>query len=113
MKELVEDLIKMNQEGRVLELCEKYYDNNILMLSDGNIFAQSMIEARDKQQGFVKAVKQFEVTLISQKLDGNIAELVFNYKMVSADDAVSEFVGKHTQTWGNSKIIREEYESIN
>jgi len=113
MEKLVEDLIKMNQAGEVLELCEKYYDENILMSSDGNIFAKSMREAYDKQRGFVEAVKEFEVKLISLKIEDNIAELVFNYKITDLDSVVNEFVGRHIQTWESGKIIKEEYKSIN
>ena len=113
MKLLVEDLIKMNQVGQVLELCEKYYDENILMISDRNIFAKSMREAYDKQKGFVEDLKEFEVKLISQKIEDNMAELIFNYKITNADSVVNEFVGKHIQTWKNDKVIKEEYESIN
>jgi len=32
--------------------------------------------------------------------------------MTSADLTVSEFTGKHIQTWLNEKIIREEYLSL-
>ena len=112
MKLLVENLIKMNETGQVLELCEKYYDENILMTSDGNIFAKSMREAYDKQKGFVDGVKEFEVKLISEKIEHNIAVLIFNYKITNADSITNEFVGKHIQTWENGKIIKEEYESI-
>ena len=51
--------------------------------------------------------------LISKKVEDNIAELVFNYKMINSDSVVSKFIGKHIQTWKNGKIIKEEYKSIN
>jgi len=37
VQELIDDYIAMNQEGLVLALCEKYYDDNVLMLNNGNI----------------------------------------------------------------------------
>jgi len=112
MKQMVNDLIKMNEAGQVLQLCEKYYDKNILMLSDGNIFAKSMIEARDKQKGFIDMVKDFEVKLISQNINDNIVELTFDYKITNIESNINRFQGKHIQTWQDGKIIKEEYESI-
>jgi hypothetical protein len=70
--ELIDDFIAMNQESRVLELCEKYYDENVTMLNNGAIFAESMKEAYDKQRGFVEAIKAFDVKLVSRKVEREI-----------------------------------------
>ena len=112
MQELIDDFIAMNQKGLVLELCEKYYDDKVLMLNNGSIFAKSMRESYEKQKGFVESVKEFDVKLISQIVEDNYAELTFDYKMIGESLNVTEFVGKHIQTWKNGKIIKEEYVSI-
>jgi len=109
---LVDDFIAMNQAGLVLELCEKYYDENVMMLNNGQVFAKSMRESYNKQKGFVESVEEFNVELVSKSIDGNVSELIFNYKMISSDSKVNEFTGKHIQTWVNDKIIKEEYVSI-
>ena len=101
----------MNQDGLVLELCEKYYDENVLMLNNGSVFARSMKESYDKQKGFVESVEEFDVKLTSSLIKDNVAELTFHYKMTGANSQLNEFVGKHIQTWKNGKIIKEEYES--
>lgn len=108
----VDDLITMNQSGRVLELCEKYYAENVLMLNNGAIFAESMKEAYDKQKGYIESVKEFDIKLVSKKIENDLSVLVFHYKMKTADSNVIEFTGKHTQKWENGKIIKEEYEAI-
>ena len=113
VKHLIEDFIKMNQAGLVLELCLKYYDENVLMLNNGEVFASSMKESYDKQKGFVDSIENFNISLISFVIKDNIAELTFHYKMTSANSQVNEFTGKHIQTWENKKIIKEEYVSIN
>jgi hypothetical protein len=112
MHELVDDFVKMNQAGLVLELCEKYYDEKVVMLNNGAVFAESMRESYDKQKGFIEAVSEFNVSLVSRKITGNTVELSFDYKMTGADSTVTEFTGKHVQTWRNQKIVREEYFSI-
>lgn len=112
MNTLVDDFIVMNKAGMVLQLCEKYYDENLLMLSNGQVFAKSMRESYDKQKGFIESVKEFNINLISKTITGNISELIFHYKMTGFDLSVSEFTGKHTQTWKNGKIIKEEYVTI-
>jgi hypothetical protein len=112
MQKEVDDFIAMNTSGMVLELCEKYYADDVLMLNNGSVFAESMRESYDKQKGFVASVKEFDVKLISLEVASNIAELTFRYKMTGADSTISEFTGKHIQTWANGKIVREEYLSI-
>lgn len=112
MQKLIDDFIELNTTGRVLELCEKYYADNVLMLSNGDVFAKTMREAYNKQKGFVESVKAFEVTLVESTIDGNKSELIFHYKMTGADSSISEFTGKHIQTWECNKIIKEEYLSL-
>jgi hypothetical protein len=109
VRELINDFVKMNQAGFVLELCEKYYDENVVMLNNGTIFAESMRESYDKQKGFVASVSEFDVILVSSLITDNTVELIFDYKITGADSKVTEFTGKHVQTWKNEKIIREEY----
>ena len=113
MKALVDDYIAMNQQGLVLELCEKHYDENVVMFNNGAIFARSMKEAYDKQKGFIQSVEKFDVKLVSALIKGDIAELTFSYKMTGPNAQVNEFVGKHIQTWKNHKIIKQEYHTIN
>jgi hypothetical protein len=110
--ELVDDFIQMNQAGLVLELCEKHYDENVVMLNNGIVFAESMREAYDKQKGFVGSIVDFDVKLISKSVNGFMSELTFHYKMTVADCSLMDFTGKHIQTWKNNKIVREEYFSI-
>lgn len=112
MDKLVDDFIAMNQSGLVLELCEKYYDENVLMLNSGAVFAKSMKEAYDKQKGFIDSVKEFDVKLISKKIENDVSELIFSYKMTTKDSKVMEFIGKHVQVWNNEKIVKEEYETV-
>ena len=112
MQHLVDDFIKMNQAGQVLALCEKYYHDNVIMLSNGEVFAQSMREAYDLQKGFVASIESFDIQLVSQQLNGNTCELVFSYKMLGLDETLNEFTGKHIQTWQDNKIIREEYLNV-
>ncbi|WOH35928.1 hypothetical protein RI844_11095 [Thalassotalea fonticola] len=112
MHNLVDDFIGMNQAGRILELCEKYYDENVIMLNNGQVFAESMRESYDKQKGFVESVKEFNIELVSQKIDGNVSELIFHYQMTGSDATLNDFTGKHIQTWVNKKIVKEEYVSI-
>jgi hypothetical protein len=112
MQHLIEDFIEMNINGLVLELCEKYYDKDVLMLNNGVVFAESMRESYNKQKHFVQSVSKFDVKLLSCDIKDNTVELTFSYKMTSNDSSTNEWVGKHIQTWKNGTIIREEYLSI-
>jgi len=108
----VDDFIVMNQRGLVLELCEKYYAPKVLMLSNGEVFAESMREAYDKQKGYIGSIKEFDVNLVSRSVEGNISDLVFGYKMIAQDGKCFEYIGRHIQTWESGKIIREEYRNV-
>jgi hypothetical protein len=112
MQALIDDYIKMNQAGQVLELCKKYYDKEVLMLNNGDVFATTMEESYNKQKSFVESVVKFDVKLVSSLINENVVELTFHYKMTGAGGQVNEFTGKHIQTWQNRKIIKEEYISI-
>jgi hypothetical protein len=112
MEALIDDYIKMNQAGQVLELCNKYYHKDVLMLNNGDVFATTMEESYNKQKGFVESVVSFDVSLVSSLINGDIVELTFHYKMTGANAQVNEFTGKHIQIWQNQKIIKEEYISL-
>ena len=112
MHELVDDYIEMNQAGLVLELCEKHYDENVIMFNNGALFADSMRESYNRQKKFVDSIVESDVKLVSKVVDGNVSELTFHYKMTGTDSSVIAFTGKHVQTWKNEKIVREEYFSI-
>jgi hypothetical protein len=75
MNNLIDDFIEMNESGLVLELCEKYYDENVLMLNNGEIFASTMQESYDKQKMFVGSIENFDVKLTSSVINKNIVEL--------------------------------------
>ena len=112
MQKLIDDFVSMNKAGLVLELCEKYYHEDVLMLNNGEVFAESMKESYEKQKGFVGSVIEFDVTLLSSKIEGNVSELTFHYKMTGSDSKINKFTGRHTQTWKAGKIVKEEYLTI-
>ena len=112
MQDLVDDFISMNTKGQVLELCEKYYDDDVVMLNNGTVFAKSMRESYDKQKGFIGSVAAFDVRLLSSTIEGSVSDLTFHYKMTGHDAQVNEFTGRHIQTWRQCKIVKEEYLSI-
>ena len=45
MKDSVNQLINLIEEGKVIEMCNIFYDENVLMLNNGIIFAQNKKEA--------------------------------------------------------------------
>ncbi|MFT7561835.1 MAG: hypothetical protein ACI93R_003766 [Flavobacteriales bacterium] len=112
MRDAIDDFIKMNQAGLILELCEKYYAENVVMLNNGVVFAKSMRESYDKQKGFTESISEIDIKLLSKEIAGNTAELTFDYTMTEANSNIIKFVGKHVQKWENGKIAREEFFAI-
>lgn len=112
MKDRINEFIKLVQNGKVLEICNIFYAENVLMLNNGIIFAQNKNEAYLKYEVLENTIKDFDIELCSKKIVGNVSELIFNYKLTNINNVTYEFVGKHLQTWENSKITREEYISL-
>ena len=109
MDALVDGFVKLNCEGKILEICETYYADDLVMTSEGKLFASSMREAYEKQKGYVSAVAEFDIRLRSKVIEGDVSVLVFDYKMVTKDGKVMVFAGEHRQTWRGGKIVREAY----
>lgn len=112
MEEFVDGFIKLNMEGRILELCQNFYDENIVMTSNGDEFATNRAEAYAKQEPFVASIGAFVITLLSKEIKDDIAEITFHYDITQHDGENIVFTGKHIQKWKDGKIIREDYELI-
>lgn len=113
MQKMIDTFIQLNTSGRILELCETCYADDVLMLNNGAVFAKTRNEAYEKQKGFVNAVAKFDIKLLSQTLEGERSELIFHYRMTTHSSEVMDFKGKHVQYWKNGKIIKEEYSPVN
>ncbi|MBL4831512.1 MAG: hypothetical protein JKY55_16700 [Aliivibrio sp.] len=110
--ELVQDFITMNQNGEILNLCQKHYDEQVLMYSNGSIFASSMEEAYNKQKVFVDDIKTHNITFVSKSIHDNVTVLIFRYKMMTHKFKKIDVMGKHTLTWSNGKIVEEHFETL-
>ena len=109
---LINGFIQLNMEGKILQLCEKYYADEIVMTSDGKPFASSRAEAAAKQKPYVDAIAAFVITLISKDVDGDKAEITFHYDITTTENRNFVFTGKHIQHWVDGKVIREDYEMV-
>ncbi len=112
MEDRINEFIKLVQDGKVLEICNLFYAENVLMLNNGIIFAKNKNEAYVKYEVFESTIKDFDIELCSKKIVGNVSELIFNYKLTNINNVTYEFIGKHLQTWEELKITREEYISL-
>lgn len=109
MDEWVDGFIKLNMNGQILELCQKYYADDIHMTSDGEDFATSREEAYAKQKPYIESIGAFVITLLEKTIKDNKAEITFNYDITLHDGNNIVFTGKHIQTWDNGKITHEDY----
>lgn len=110
LDELVDGHIELTQAGRFTEICERYYDPHVKVFYDGAVLAESMREAYDKQKGYMESLAEFDVKFVSKKIEGNVTELVFHYKMTFANSRIREFMGKHVLCWHEHRIVKEDFE---
>ena len=61
LDKLVDGFVNLNCSGKILELCETYYADDLAMLNDGEVFASSMRGAYEKQKGYVDGVAGFDL----------------------------------------------------
>jgi|TARA_R110002124_G_scaffold149220_1_gene315225 hypothetical protein len=109
---LVDGFIKLNMEGKIMQLCEQYYADDIIMTSDGKDFATSREEASAKQKIYVDTIAAFVITLLSKDIEGDKAEITFHYDITTIENKNYVFTGKHVQQWADGKMIREDYEMV-
>ncbi|MBL4786354.1 MAG: nuclear transport factor 2 family protein [Cohaesibacteraceae bacterium] len=112
IEKLIENYIAMNVAGQALELIDKHYAEDVLVLNGGEIFASSRQESCDKQKGFIEAVASSDNKLVSSDIDGNVSTLVFRYQMVGKDGREMAFTGRHVLTWKDGLIVHEAYETL-
>ena len=108
INDIVDTFIKLNTAGKILELCETVYADDVQMFNDGLIFASSKKEAFEKQAGYANSITECHIELISKEIKENEAILVFRYDMKTNEQEMN-FVGQHKIYVDNDKIVKEEY----
>ena len=107
--ELVEDQCKLIEEGRVLDVFERYFHDDIMLISNGEVFASSKTEGMRKQKEFFSSVSEMHPELRKSLIKGDKVVLDFDYQFVMKSGEKVKFRGLHVQQWKGEKMLREEF----
>jgi hypothetical protein len=109
IKPQVLDLIRLVEDGQMLEAITKYYDENIAMQE--NIFPPTVgFKANyDREAAFYGSLLALKFTLASFVIEGNRAVInwVFDYTMPDGKKYRMDEIA--IQTWENGKVVHERY----
>ena len=110
IKELIEDLVKMVNEGKILEAFEKYYADNVTMQENEGTPRVGKDANREYEKAFVEGIVEFHSAKTLGIATGD------NYSTVeSFMDITHKAWGRSArsqvavQRWENGKIVSEKF----
>ncbi len=113
--DLIQTFILLNTAGDVRQLMEELYDDRVLVISNGVVFAENRQQAYAKQKPYIDRTKKASISLLSQSAvksdDRGIesVELVFAYQFENMDGSENAFTGRHVLDWQHGKIVKEQF----
>ena len=110
VKELVEDLVKMINEGKILEAFEKYYAENVVMQENESTLRIGKEANREYEKAFVNGIVEFHSAKTLGIATGDNYSTVESFMDVTHKDwGRSARTQVAVQRWENGKIINEKF----
>ena len=110
IKDKVEDLVKMINEGKILEAFEKYYDDNVVMQENNTELRIGKDANREYEKAFVNGIVEFHEAKTLGIATGENYSTVESFMDVTHKDwgrvARAQVA---VQRWENGKIINEKF----
>lgn len=110
IKELVEDLVKMINEGKIMEAFEKYYADNVTMQENEGEIRIGKDANREYEKAFVEGIVEFHSGKTLGVATGDNYSTVESFMDVTHKDwgrsARSQVA---VQRWENGKIVSEKF----
>ena len=109
IKPQVLDLIRLVEDGQMLDAFTKYYGENIAMQE--NTFAPTVgFKANyDREAAFYGSLLALKFTLVSYLIEGNRAVINWVFDYTTPDGKRYRMDEVAIQTWENGKIVHERY----
>lgn len=107
----VNQQITLLNEGKPLEAFDQFFDTAGVMYSNGEVFASSAHEGRQKQERYINAAASIDGNITDIKILASKEICVFRNQssFVTDDGAKHQINGLCWQHWQNGKIKEEQY----
>lgn len=109
LEDLVKEQIALLRAGDVMGAFERYFHDDVLMMQDGDHFADSKAEGRAKQKNFFASIRNFQVEVHGHRIVGDASLLEVSYAFTNERGEAIRFDGIHLHEWENGQIIREQF----
>lgn len=107
----VNQQIVLLNEGKPLEAFDQFFDMSGVMYANGEVFASSAQEGRQKQEPYIRAAASIDGNITDVKILTSKEICVFRNQssFVTDDGTKHQIDGLCWQHWRNGKITEEQY----
>lgn len=107
----VNQQIALLNEGKPLDAFDQFFDISGVMYANGEIFASSAQEGRQKQEPYIRAAASIDGNITDVKILISKEICVFRNQssFVTGDGSKHQIDGLCWQHWQNGKITEEQY----
>lgn len=110
IKDLVHDLVKMINEGKIMEAFEKYYADNVTMQENESGPRVGKEANREFEKMFVEGITEFRESKVLGITWGDNISMVESYMDATHKDwGVMKKTQVAVQRWENGKIVSEKF----
>lgn len=105
------DQIRLLNAGDPLGALKAYYATNCRLYDNDQLFAQGKVQAREKQEPFIKAAAQIEGRIEDLALSESRQLSVFRNcsSFTTMEGKKIQINGVHLQRWSEGSIVEEHY----
>ena len=109
IKPQVLDLIRLVEDGKMLDAITKYYDENIAMQENTLPPVVGFATNYDREASFYGSLLALKFTRVSVVVEGDRAVINWVFDYTTADGKQYRMDEIAVQTWRNGKIVHERF----
>ena len=109
IKPQVLDLIRLVENGQMLDAMTKYYGVNVAMQENTSPPTVGFAENYARETAFYGSLRAVKFTLASVVVEGDRAAINWVFEYTTADDQDYRMDEIAIQTWRDGKIVHERY----
>ncbi len=111
LKVQVKKQIELIEKGKPIEAFMKFFEKDVVMRNNNEIFAKNKREGAKRQAEFVDTITEFRAKVFYSSLHNNVSTIAIEYCYRNSECELVMFKGVHKQRWKNCFIIEEDFYS--
>jgi len=109
IKQQVNDLVSLVEQGRMIEAIEKYYDEDVAMQENLGAPIVGLATNLERERAFYGSLRALQFKAASVLVEGNRAVINWVFDFTAADGKQFHMDQIAVQTWRNGKLIHERF----